>query len=89
MWGPTESFMKGGTLINYDRSGSLKEITVPTLFTCGRYDEASPETVQYFQSRLPGSQLKIFENSAHVAHLEETDAFLETIRSFIKQAEND
>src|SRR6266700_845695 len=43
MWGPTE-FHATGNLRDYDRTGRLHEIVVPTLFTCGRYDEATPET---------------------------------------------
>ena len=45
MWGPSE-FTATGTLQDYDRSDRLGEITIPTLFTTGRYDEARPVTVR-------------------------------------------
>ena len=86
MWGPSE-FYATGNLKDYDRSGRLKEISVPTLFTCGRFDEATPESTAWFQSLLPKSRLVIFENSAHMTMLEEPDQYIRTIRQFLKEIE--
>lgn len=86
MWGPSE-FYATGNLKDYDRSARLKEITVPVLFTAGRYDEATPETMTFYQSQIPGSQLVIFENSAHMAMLEETDRFVQVVRDFLHKVE--
>ncbi len=47
MWGPSE-FHATGTLRDYDRTDRLGELSVPTLFTTGEYDEAMPETVEYY-----------------------------------------
>ncbi len=82
MWGPTE-FVINGVLKDYDQTGRLKELKVPVLFTCGRWDEARPETVERFKSLVPGAQMRVFENSAHMAHLEEADAYMETMRRFL------
>lgn len=84
MWGPNE-YTVTGTLRTYDRSNRLHEITLPTLFTCGRYDGASPEAVAYYQSQIPGSKLQVFQNSSHVPHLEEETAFIACARQFLKQ----
>jgi len=86
MWGPSE-FYSTGILKNFDRSSRLKEINLPVLFTAGRYDEATPETTQFYQSQVPNSSLVIFENSAHMAMLEETDRFIETVRNFLHGVE--
>jgi proline iminopeptidase len=86
MWGPSE-FYATGNLKDYDRSGRLKEISVPTLFTCGRFDEATPESTAWFQSLLPKSRLVIFEKSAHMTMLEEPDRYIRTIRQFLNQNE--
>jgi len=51
MWGPGE-FTIMGNLKGYERVDLLKEISVPTLFTCGRYDESTPSTTAYYQSML-------------------------------------
>ena len=33
-------------------------ITVPTLFSCGRVDEAAPGTTEWYHSLTPGSELE-------------------------------
>ncbi len=82
MWGPSE-FTCTGTLQSYERCERLHEITAPTLWLCGRHDEARPETVALYQQQLPGSQLHIFEHSAHMSYLEEPDEFLRVLRAFL------
>ncbi|HLX57869.1 MAG TPA: proline iminopeptidase-family hydrolase, partial [Ktedonobacteraceae bacterium] len=86
MWGPTEFFMTGN-LLNYDRTARLHEINVPTLFTCGRYDEATPEATAWYQSFIPGSEMVCFEHSAHMPHLEETKGYLRVVRGFLDRVE--
>ncbi|MFC2164022.1 proline iminopeptidase-family hydrolase [Acidobacteriota bacterium] len=88
MWGPSE-FHATGNLKDYDRTEELKEISVPVLFTAGRYDEATPETTAFYRSIIPGAKLKIFENSAHMTMFEETDLYVKAIREFLRDVEND
>ena len=87
MWGPSEFYMTGN-LLGYDRTAQLQEIAIPTLFTCGRYDEATPEASAWYQSLLPHSELAIFEQSAHMAHLEETEQYVQTVRNFLHKVEH-
>jgi proline iminopeptidase len=86
MWGPSE-FTITGRLREFDRSARLCELGVPTLFTCGRHDEATPETVAWYRDLLPGSELAVFEESAHLAHLEERARYNETVSTFLRRAE--
>ncbi|WP_090825821.1 proline iminopeptidase-family hydrolase [Paenibacillus sp. yr247] len=86
MWGPSE-FCPTGNLKTYDCTPQLHKIDMPSLFVCGRYDEAAPESTQYYQSIVPGSELHIFENSSHVSYLEETDEFVKIIRGFLSKAD--
>ncbi len=86
MWGPAEFYMTGN-LLDYDCTPQLAGIAIPTLFTCGRYDEASPEATAWYQSFLPHAELVLFEQSAHMAHLEETERYLRTISNFIRKVE--
>ncbi len=86
MWGPSE-FTVTGTLKTYDRTQQLNEIAVPTLFTAGRYDEVSPETIRYYQGMLPGSELVIFEGASHMHHMEKQDQYLNVLRDFLRRAE--
>lgn len=82
MWGPSE-FHATGTLKSYDRTDRLHEISVPTLFTCGRYDEASPSTTEYYHSLVPGSAFYVFEDSSHSAMREQPEEYLRVIRQFV------
>lgn len=83
MWGQNE-WTVSGNLKTYDRAERLREVEVPTLFTCGRFDEASPETTAYYQSRVPGAKLAIFEKSSHMSHFEEREAYLQVVRDFLR-----
>lgn len=87
MWGPSE-FTITGRLKGYERADLLKEISVPTLFTCGRYDESTPSTTAYYHSMLPGSEIYIFEDASHLHHLEKSGEYLEIVRNFIDKTEN-
>ena len=84
MWGPSE-FIVTGTLKNYERAERLKDLHLPVLFTVGRYDEATPETAEYYRSRLPGAKLVVFEDASHMHHHEKRAEYLQTIRSFMRE----
>ncbi|KIL37357.1 proline iminopeptidase [Cohnella kolymensis] len=86
MWGSSE-FFPTGNLKKYDCTPHLPHIALPSLFLCGRYDEASPESTRYYQSLVPGAQLHVFENSSHMSYLEETNAYVAVVRSFFSRVE--
>ena len=81
MNGPSE-FHCIGSLKTWDITDRLHEISTPTLLVSGRYDEATPHIVEQIQSRIPGAQWRIFEESSHMPHVEEPEAFLETVEGF-------
>ena len=84
MWGPSE-FTATGTLKDYDRSELLASLRCPVLFTCGRYDEALPETMAEFAQSTPHGRLEVFENSAHIAMCEEPEAYQTAIAQFLDE----
>ena len=86
MWGPSEFFMNGN-LKGYDRSGDLHRISVPTLYSCGRVDEAAPGTVEWYSSLTPNSEFVVYENSAHMPQWEETERYVGVVRDFLKRAD--
>lgn len=88
MWGPSE-FTITGTLKNYERVDQLNKITLPVLFTCGEYDEASPAATRHFQENLPGSQLHVFNDASHEHHIEKREEYISVVREFLNGAEND
>jgi len=66
----------------------LPNLDLPVLFTVGRYDEATPETVQYFQGLVPGSKIAIFENSAHMTMLDEPQSYTDAVRQFLNEVDS-
>jgi proline iminopeptidase len=87
LWGPSE-FTIRGTLKGFERAGRLGELAVPVLFTCGRHDEATPETTASYHRMLPGSELAVFEDASHSHHLEKAAEYLALIREFTTRAES-
>jgi proline iminopeptidase len=86
MWGPSE-FRATGTLRDFDRSGALRTLTMPVLYTAGRYDECRPETAAWYQSLTPGSSLVIIENSGHLTSLDQPEAYAKAVREFLHRIE--
>ena len=84
MWGPNE-FTSTGLLKDFDRIDELKEITVPTLFICGEFDEARPETVQYYSSLVPNSKYAMIENAAHITMHDNPQADIKVINEFLNE----
>lgn len=87
MQGPSE-FSITGNLKDFDRTTRLHEINLPALFTCGKYDECTPSATAWYQSLLPGSEMRVFENSAHMTHLEEPDLYIQVVRDFLHRVES-
>ena len=86
MCGPSE-FTMTGSLKNTELVNRLKEIKVPVLFTCGRYDEATPKTTAIYQQALPGSEMVVIEDASHEHHLEKPQEYLELVRNFLRRIE--
>ena len=88
MQGPSE-FTITGTLKSYDITKRLGEIHVPTLFTCGRYDEATPASTQFFQSLVPGAQIAIIEDSGHLTMQDQPERYAQVLREFLRHVERE
>lgn len=86
MWGPSEFYLTG-TLKDWDITNRLGEIRIPALVLCGRYDEATPVLAETIHRGIPGSEMVIFEHSAHFPHIEETERYLQVLDQFLSRAE--
>ena len=86
MAGPSE-FHVTGTLKEWDVRDRLGEIGLPTLVTSGRYDEATPLIAETVHRGIAGSEWVIFEQSSHVAHLEEEDEYRRVVGNFLRRVE--
>jgi proline-specific peptidase len=83
MNGPNE-FTTIGNLKDWDRSSSLGDIQVPTLITCGRFDEIGPSCAATLAAGIPDSRLVVFERSAHLAHVEERERYMQVLGEFLR-----
>ncbi len=72
-----------------DLTSQLHEVDVPTLLTCGRHDEMTPESTAWYQSMIPGSEMIVSEESAHFPHIAETELYLQEMRNFLHRAERE
>ncbi|MCL4502117.1 MAG: proline iminopeptidase-family hydrolase [Deltaproteobacteria bacterium] len=87
MWGPSE-FTMTGNLGKAELVACLRKISLPVLLTCGRYDESTPETTAYYQSRWPGAEMVVFEEASHMHHLEKQEHYLDMVRGFLRRVES-
>ena len=84
MNGPNE-FAVIGTFKTWDRTADLPKITSPTLITVGRYDEIAPSCAETIARGIANSRVEIFEQSAHISHLEEADKFNAILRAHLAE----
>ncbi|BBE71746.1 proline iminopeptidase-family hydrolase [Oharaeibacter diazotrophicus] len=84
MNGPNEFYVIG-TMRDWTIVDRLDAIAVPTLLVSGRFDEATPATVQPFADRIPDVRWTIFEQSSHMPHLEEKEACIATVSAFLDE----
>jgi len=82
MWGPNE-FFPVGTIRYWDVTNELHRIHVPTLITCGRYDEVTPKNGEVLNHGIKDSKFVIFEKSSHSARIEEPERYFEVYGQFI------
>jgi proline-specific peptidase len=86
MNGPSE-FHIIGVIKDWDRTGRLSEIHVPTLILSGRYDEATPLINEVLHRGITGSEWVLFENSSHMPHVEESELYMQTVKAFLNGVE--
>jgi len=69
----------------FDVEGELARITQPVLVLTGRWERTCPhEAAEFMAARIPSADLVIFEHSAHVSYIEENDAYLRTVASWLE-----
>ncbi|HUX05524.1 MAG TPA: proline iminopeptidase-family hydrolase [Acidimicrobiales bacterium] len=83
MNGPNE-FYCIGTLRSWSIVERVSQIDVATLLASGRYDEATPATMQPFFDSIPDVRWEIFEESSHMPFVEQTDEYLRVVGAFLR-----
>jgi proline iminopeptidase len=78
------AFGPGGFLHSYDLRPELCKIIAPTLILAGRHDWiCAPEFSEEINRCIPGSDLRIFEDSSHSIRSDEPGAMIDAIAGFI------
>jgi len=82
MNGPSE-FTITGTIKDIDFTNDLNKIKVPTLITCGLYDEVTPKIAEDLHVKIKNSKLVVFNNSSHLQFWEEREKYMDVVDGFI------
>jgi proline iminopeptidase len=78
------AFAPGGFLQSYDLRPELRAITAPTLILAGRHDWiCPPEFSEEIHRLIPGSDLRIFEESSHSIRADEPQKMIDAIAGFV------
>jgi proline iminopeptidase len=73
-----------GYMRRFDLRPELHAIRAPTLILAGRHDWiCPPEFSEEIHRHIPGSQLRIFEQSSHAIRTDESQKFLDAVASFV------
>jgi proline iminopeptidase len=82
MNGPNE-FTIIGNIRYWNVTNQLHSIKIPTLVTCGKYDEVSPKVARDIHRHIKSSKLVIFPKSSHLAFWEERERFVSVLKNFL------
>jgi proline-specific peptidase len=80
--GPSE-FQFTGALARYNGSDAARSIRVPTLITCGEFDEAPPFVARRLSALISHSRVEAFAGLSHMSHIEDPARVIGTTRRFL------
>ena len=76
------TFALGDTMKNLDFSDRVKNIKCPTLILCGKKDSANMKSADYLSQSIRSAELKIIENTGHVANEENPKALADILNEY-------
>ena len=82
MNGPSE-FHVIGSIKDWQSKDRLGEISVPTLLTSGRYDEATPALQEPLRDGIPDCEWVLFEESSHTPFVEERERYMQVVGEWL------
>ena len=82
--GPSE-FQFTGALASLDLAPQLRRLHMPTLVTCGEYDEAPPFVGARITRIVTGSMLHSFSGLSHMSHIEDPARVVGATRAFLQK----
>lgn len=84
MNGPSE-FTITGPLRNADVTAELARLRQPTLFLCGEFDEATPETTRAYAALAPNAEVAVIAGAAHVSNYDRPEECMRVLRSWLER----
>ena len=82
MQGPSELGLSG-TLENWDRSGDLPGITVPTLVIGATHDTMDPAHMRWMAGQLPQGQYLLCPEGSHLAQFDDPEHYFPGLLNFL------
>jgi proline iminopeptidase len=88
MQGPSEFGIRGNaSLKNWDRSGDLSKIKVPTLTIGGQHDTMDPEHMKWMATQFPQGRYLYCPEGSHMAMYDDQKTYFNGLVKFIKDVE--
>jgi len=84
MQGPSE-LGAGGSLIDWDRTDDLSQITVPTLVMGAEYDTMSPDYLRMMADRLPKGRYHHSPHGSHCALFDDQENYFAGLIAFLNE----
>lgn len=92
--GPVNQYMCGaseftitGTLKTVDVTPALGRLTLPSLFICGEFDEATPDTTRDYAGLAPQSRVVVIAGASHCANYDQPAAYFAALREWLGKVE--
>lgn len=86
MQGPSE-MGAGGSLANWDRTGDLSRITVPTLVIGARYDTMDPSHMEWMAGQFPNGHYLLCPNGSHMAMYDDQQTYFDGLIRFLEDVD--
>jgi proline iminopeptidase len=88
MQGPSE-LGASGKLLNWDRTGDLDQISVPTLVIGAQYDTMDPKHMEWMAGAIPKGRYLHCPNGSHLALYDNQAVYFEGLTRFIGDVHSD
>ncbi len=88
MQGPSE-LGASGRLVEWDRTGDLDRIEVPTLVIGATHDTMDPKHMEAIAGRIPKGRFHLCSNGSHMAMYDDQQTYFEGLIGFINDVDRD
>jgi len=86
MQGPSEMGARG-KLANWDRSGDLSQITVPTLVIGASHDTMDPKHMEWMAGQVANGRFLMCPNGSHLALYDDQEVYFDGLIRYLKDVE--